>query len=700
MTSWNRRLTAAQQRPTAAGARPAYAKEDVVREAAALGVSLDEQAALLALARVAVDRLGFRTTVVVHDRNGSEIQFEVTTDADGQPVARPVHPGDAATDAATGDPGEMVMSDVLTDTLVATPDLVAVFASVGHEAVWANDAFVTVIPIHEADKVWLVELLDEWSKGHYEVKVLPALVKYGRWRGRLTLRNRTEDTIPVSAVIVAHRDGRGEIEAVSMVARDLAELRIAEERAEASEARLAALVEHGSDLIAVLREDGVVRYASPATNRLLGHADDDLDGVDLLELVHPDDRPARLIDLAREDEQGIGAPVELRLQALDGSWRHLEVTVTDLLDNPAIAGVVLNARDVTERVEAVQALAGRAFVDPLTGLPNRMRLLDRLGQAMDEADASGRQVAVLLVDLDRYRSVNDAYGKDTGNALLTEVARRLDAAADEATVARLRSDEFAVVLGGVDEPADALALANRLREAVTEPFGHGGHRLQVTASIGVAFARAGQAPEALLGDADEAVHHAKYAGRDRTEVYSPEMAATVTHRRTVERKLRYALDHDGLVVHFQPIVDVADGNVVSAEALLRVTDDEGDVLSPAEFIEAAESSGLITRLGAQVFASTCAQMAAWGATTGANRPAEVSVNVSPRQLADPELPERVLAALRARRAWPLRRSRSRSPRASSPASSRSSRRGSPACASSACGWGSTSSGQGSPPSPT
>ena len=132
------------------------------------------------------------------------------------------------------------------------------FASVGHEALWANDAFVTLIPIREADKIWLVELLDEWSKGHYEVKVLPALVKYGRWRGRLTLLTGPSDPLPVSAVIVAHRDHRGEIDAVSMVARDLTELRLAEERVTASETRFAALVEHVTDIIAVLDPDGVV----------------------------------------------------------------------------------------------------------------------------------------------------------------------------------------------------------------------------------------------------------------------------------------------------------------------------------------------------------------------------------------------------------------------------------------------------------
>jgi PAS domain S-box-containing protein len=305
---------------------------------------------------------------------------------------------------------EVEIVPVLTNTMVETPDLVAVFAAVGHEALWANDAFVTLVPIRQADKIWLVELLDEWSKGHYEVKVLPALVKYGRWRGRLTLLTGDGESLPVSAVIVAHRDQRGEIASISMVARDLTELRLAEERASATETRFEALVEHVSDIIAVLDPDGVVQYASPAAARVLGHADGALNGHSLLELVHPDDLPDRLLDLARPDDQGVGSPVELRLQALDDTWRYLEVVVSDLMDNPAIGGLVLNARDVTERVEAAQALAAKGFTDALTGLPNRMRLLDRLGQALQEG-APDETVAVLLLDLDHLKSVNEGYGR-------------------------------------------------------------------------------------------------------------------------------------------------------------------------------------------------------------------------------------------------------------------------------------------------
>jgi diguanylate cyclase (GGDEF)-like protein/PAS domain S-box-containing protein len=655
VTTWNRRVSVASQRQ-----RPTISKDEVLREAVALGVLPDDQAALLALARVAAERPGYRTTLVVRSgaRPDDEVLFEVTNTPDGAVARRAGSAGAASPAPAVALPADVVPESdestsgpdvigILTDSLVQTPDLVAVFASIGHEAIWANDAFVTLVPIRESDKIWLVELLDEWSKGHYEVKVLPALVKYGRWRGRLTLLTGASEPLPVSAVIVAHRDVRGEIEAVSMVARDLTELRLVEERVAASETRFAALVEHASDIIAVLSPDGLIQYASPATTRILGHDDDALTGTNLLELVHPDDLPGELLDLAKPDEQGIGSAVELRLGAADGSWRYLEIVVTDLMSNPAIGGLVLNARDVTERVEATHTLATKAFTDQLTGMPNRMRLLDRLAQALHDSASVGAvdgSVVVLLVDLDQFKALNDGFGKEIADSALCEIGQRLtEAAGRSATVARLRSDEFAIVIRDVDDRADGPRAAGRLLAAVRDPMVIEGLHVEVTASVGVAFSRPGDEPETLLRDADHAMTLAKEAGGDRAEFFSDELAIKTTRRRDVEQRLRQVIDDESFVVHYQPILDIETDAVVGAEALLRVHDDEGSLLSPAEFIDAAESSGLITRLGSQMLQVTCAQLAAWTQQTGGAR--EISVNVSPRQLADRDLPQHVHTAL-------------------------------------------------------
>ena len=462
---------------------------------------------------------------------------EPTDEADYLGGARPAGP-DPSTEADGDDAlsGEAIRT-ILTDTLVETPDMVAVFASVGREALWANDAFVTIIPIRASDKLWLVELLDEWSRGHFEVKVLPALVKFGRWQGRLAFVS-DEGPLPVSAVLVAHRDDAGEIATVSLIARDLSEPSAAREHVAATETRFAALVEHAADLIAVVSTDGTIEYVSPAAARILGQDEADLLGLDLLTLVHPDDAPTDVEGLARTDEQGIGAPVELRLRAADGSWRYLEVVVSDLRDNPAIAGLVLNARDVTERVESARSLANRAFTDPLTGLPNRVRLVDRLGAALGAVAATPSgpgpapaSVVALVCDIDGFKPLNTLAGRDAGDDLLRRLAQRIHDAVGGATLARLGGDAFAVVLTDVHEMADATRLATRVRSEVAAPVGLGDRTVELSLSVGIAAAVHGDDPETLLERAEAALARAKRDGGDRTEVFDAALAAETTRAR-------------------------------------------------------------------------------------------------------------------------------------------------------------------------
>lgn len=637
MTSWSRRLEAADRRPNVAAQRPGSG--DVLAGALAAGVTDDDIAVLRALVAVARDRAGFRKRVSVSLTAGGERDFEVAH-AERGPVVRDLGDSTAVVAPdADGDGGDGIIQ-WLTNTLVETPDLVGLFASVGHEALWANDAFATVIPVRAEDRVWLVELLDEWSKGHYEVKVLPALVKYGRWRGRLTLLTG-EGQRSVSAVIVAHRDREGEIEAVSMVARDDGP-GSGEGEGELTDARFAALVESAAEIIVVCSPEGVVQYASPAALRLAGIDESAVEEpFDVLALVHPDDRPTSLLELAHPDEHGVGVPVDLRLLMPDGGVRHLEVIVSDLTDNPAIHGVVLNARDISQRVQATQALADRAYTDPLTGLPNRMRLLDRLeGLAQDEPELP---VAVLLLDLDLFAAVTERLGSDGGDDVVRTIAARIAAAFPApALVARHSGDQFVVVLPGVGDAAAAIHQGNVARQAVALPVKVGDEVVEVTGSVGVVVAT-GAGAEGLLQDATRAVAYAKNAGRDRVELFRDEMAEAVGRRQAMEHHLRHALDHDQVVLHYQPIVDVASGSVVAVEALLRVHDGGGQVLSPAELIEAAESSGLIARLGAQVLQVTAEQLASW--TDRAGMPDQISVNLSPRQLSDRNLPARVQDAL-------------------------------------------------------
>jgi diguanylate cyclase (GGDEF)-like protein/PAS domain S-box-containing protein len=676
VTSWSRRVSVATARPSVSTARSRSGERDaLLAEAVAHGVVDSDLAALAAMVDAAVAHPGLATTVVVHgELEGvvAELAFEVLHSANGAevrlldgPVLAPGRRAVAHLGVADADEREALaegqveldgeaVRNVLSDTLVETPDMVAVFASVGREALWANDAFVTLIPIRESDKIWLVELLDEWSRGHYEVKVLPALVKFGRWRGRLTFVSDA-GPLPVSAVMVAHRDQSGDIVQVALVARDLSELRAAEERVNATETRFAALVEQVSDLIVVVDPDGTIRYLSPAVSRTLGHDEGHLEGTNVLDLVHPEDRPADLPTLAQPTDQGIGSPVVLRVAASDDSWRHLEVIVTDLTLNPAIGGVVLNARDVTERVMAARELANRAFTDPLTGLPNRVRLLDRLESLMetDPADVEGAAagpapVIALVCDIDEFKPLNTVVGPAGGDALLREVADRLAAVVEApATLARLGGASFVAVIAGPPDVMAAMRLANRIRSTVGAPISLDGRQVELSLSVGIAEGVVGDDPERLVRRAEQAMARARHDGGDRTELFDGALAEESTRRDTIDQQLRNALDHDGLRVHFQPIIDIESDQVVAAEALLRVHDNDGTVMSPAEFVEAAESGGLISQLGLQVLQATCEQLAVWSSRGDGQVPREVSVNVSPRQLADPDLPTQVQQVLAA-----------------------------------------------------
>jgi diguanylate cyclase (GGDEF)-like protein len=253
---------------------------------------------------------------------------------------------------------------------------------------------------------------------------------------------------------------------------------------------------------------------------------------------------------------------------------------------------------------------------------------------------------VLLVDLDGLRNVND-HGLAFGDAFLVEVAKRLvDSAGPGAFVARLRSDEFAVVLPDVVDTAVGRRVADALRVALAKPFEREDVIVRVTASIGVALGRSGEDPDELLRRADLACIEAKQAnGGNTTVLWGAEMARRESRRRDVELQLRHALDHAGIQPHYQPIVDLTTGKVVGAEALLRVRNTDGALLTPGEFVGAAESAGLLSQLGAQVLSATCEQLVIWGGQMRADAPRHLAVNISPRQLNDASLPAQVMAAL-------------------------------------------------------
>ena len=295
---------------------------------------------------------------------------------------------------------------------------------------------------------------------------------------------------------------------------------------------------------------------------------------------------------------------------------------------------------------AAQALSWQALHDPLTELPNRAQLLERLAEALTRTAGTDRTTAVLSIDLDRFQQVNDTMGHEAGDRVLVEVANRFRGALRGTdVVARLGGDEFLVVAEVPGGPQEVMQLAQRLQDAVARPIWLPQGTITLSASVGIAF-DSGHGPATLLRDADTALHKAKEHGRDRAEVFDDSLRAEAIRRVAAEQILRRALDEDGLRVLYQPIVDLRAGKVVGAEALLRVVGPHQELLTPGSFIAIAEETGLIVPLGAGVLDRACAQLATWQRDLGDRAPEHITVNLAARQLTRmfPAVVEGALAA--------------------------------------------------------
>lgn len=415
----------------------------------------------------------------------------------------------------------------------------------------------------------------------------------------------------------------------------------------ANDARLAALVRHGSDLLTIMGPDSTIRYASPSHEQVFGLSSDALVGRSIFGDVHPDD--VQLADqTVRRLLSGESAREALvvRVRNSDGAWRWIESMLSNLLHEPAIRGLVMNSRDITERKELEEQLREQALRDPLTGLGNRRLFGDRVASALQRHQERPELVAVILFDLDHFKFINDSLGHAQGDALLVNVAERLRHALRASdTVARLGGDEFAVLIEAVANPDEAELTAARVEDALERPFLLNDREVSVRASIGIAWATPGQTVDGLLTDADVAMYGAKGAGRSRIERYSTAMRARLAERHSVEADLRHALDHNEFELVYQPVVDLVSGRIAGAEALIRWRHPVHGEVEPDRFIRIAEDSGLIVEVG-RVVLMHAARDAAWFREK-CEVPADfrVAVNLSARQLLSSELVGDVASAL-------------------------------------------------------
>jgi diguanylate cyclase (GGDEF)-like protein/PAS domain S-box-containing protein len=538
------------------------------------------------------------------------------------------------------------------------------------------------------------------------------------------------------------------------------------------------LLQNSSDVVMILEADGTMRYVSSAVERVLGYRPEDFVGTLAFDYVHPEDIEYVSKSFAETLEKpGVQPPIEYRVRTADGTWRHLEVIRSNRLDDPHMAGVVTNVRDVTERKEAEEALRGseaslaesqriahlgawewdvvtgevwwseetyriygfdpgeginvrqkleealfpedlpryrrtidealsgeaegydhehrirrpdgevswvhgqaevvrgedggplrmigtvhdvterkaledrlrhQAFHDPLTDLPNRELFLDRLGHALARTERRpGKRVAVLFMDLDDFKVVNDSLGHEAGDLLLVAVAERLmGCMRPEDTLARFGGDEFTVLLEDLDDPEEAVRVAERIIDEVRDPFVLEGREFYVRASIGITLGEDRTKDlDDLLREADIAMYWAKDQGSGYS-MFNPAMFEKALGRLEAANYLRRAIEREDFVVHYQPIFGFATGEVWGVEALVRWDHPERGLLDPSEFVAVAEESGLVVPMGEGVLREACLRAKEWQETHPRNPPLVMAVNLSARQLSRPDLAETVERVLR------------------------------------------------------
>jgi PAS domain S-box-containing protein len=423
------------------------------------------------------------------------------------------------------------------------------------------------------------------------------------------------------------------------------------------------ITENAADMIAVIDGAGNRVYNSPAYQKVLGYSLEELKSTSSVEQIHPEDQQRVLEAAAKARITGRGERLEYRIRHKNGTWLILESVATAIQSEDGLAErLVIVNRDITERKRAEEALAHNALHDALTNLPNRALVLERVRHALALSQRhTSYKFAVLFIDLDEFKVFNDSLGHAAGDALLIQIARRLTVSIRSAdtvsrplqtgdpgtfvSVARLGGDEFTVLLEDIKDCGDAIRVAERIQERLQIPFVVEGQEMVITASIGIAFCATSYInPEDLVRDAEIAMYRAKREGKARCQVFDNAMHTLAVKRLQLETDLRRALELGEFRVHYQPIVSLQSGQIVGFEALSRWQRPEG-LLSPAHFIQIAEQTGIILPMNRLLLREACLQLRAWHLQFPSDPPLTMSVNITPKEFAQPDLADQIGAIL-------------------------------------------------------
>ncbi|SEM52253.1 PAS domain S-box-containing protein/diguanylate cyclase (GGDEF) domain-containing protein [Mesobacillus persicus] len=407
--------------------------------------------------------------------------------------------------------------------------------------------------------------------------------------------------------------------------------------------RFESLFYHNPDAIFTIDLEGKFTDANPGCEVISGYSADEIQEMTFPSIIISEDLPLAIHNFERSI-MGFTTTSDVTITKKDGSQRFLNVTSFPMKVDGEIVGAYGIAKDITDKVEYNKRMEELAFYDPLTNLPNRRLFSDRLQQVMEYSNHNQSQAAVLFLDLDRFKFINDSLGHQLGDEFLKSVSERLkDNLRNTDTISRFAGDEFAIVLPNIKKE-ETIKLAERLNQVLAEPFSIYGHSISTSASIGIAFSTGEEVnTDDLIKKADTAMYYSKRYGKNNYTIYSEELDHEANYKLTIEKGLKSAVTNNEFVLHYQPIIDLQTGEVIGMEALIRWNHPQFGLLSPDQFIPISEESGQIISIGKWVLSMACTQNKKW--QEEGHPPFKIAVNISTIQLQQQNFVETVAKIL-------------------------------------------------------